>query len=282
MKVLITGGAGQLGRALKETAPAGMVLHTVDIADCDLTDGDAIAALVRDAAPDLVINCAAYTAVDKAECDEDAARAINADAVAALAAAHHGKLVRVSTDFVFGGGSSRPYRPNDARNPLSVYGRTKADGEDYLRPADLLVRTSWVYSAGGANFVRTMLRLMAEKDELRVVTDQIGAPTWAPGLAKTIWGLVAADAKGIFHHSDAGVASWYDFAVAIQEEARAMGLLDRSVPIIPISSADYPTPAARPAFSVLDCSATRQLLGDGHTHWCTNLWHMLRAEKYLG
>jgi len=282
MKVLITGAAGQLGRGLIDTAPSGMTIRAVDRSDCDLTDTDAITALVRDAAPDLVINAAAYTAVDQAESDEEEARAINADAVAALVAAHEGKLVHVSTDFVFDGSSSRPYRPADMRNPLSAYGRTKAAGEDHLRDSDLLVRTAWVYTAGGANFVRTMLRLMAEKDELRVVADQIGTPTWAPGLAKVIWGLVDAGAQGTFHHSDAGVASWYDFAVAIQEEARAMGLLDRSVPIIPIATADYPTPAARPAFSLLDCSATRELLGDGYTNWRTNLWHMLRAEKYLG
>jgi len=282
MKVLITGAAGQLGRALIDTAPAGMTVQAVDRSDCDFSDGDAIRAMVQDAAPDLIINAAAYTAVDQAESDEQTARAINSDAVAALVGAHGGRLVHISTDFVFDGNSPRPYRPDDTRNPLSAYGRSKAAGEDHLRDSDLLVRTSWVYTAGRANFVRTMLRLMAEKDEVRVVADQIGAPTWAPGLAKAIWGLVAADAAGAFHHSDAGVASWYDFAVAIQEEARAMGLLDRSVPIIPIATADYPTPARRPAFSLLDCSVTRDLLGDGHTHWRTNLWHMLRAEKYRG
>ncbi len=282
MKVLITGATGQVGRALIELAPAAMTIQATGRDECDLTDSEAVTALVHGAAPDLIINAAAYTAVDKAEGDEQMARAINAGAVAALVAAHGGKLVHISTDFVFDGSSSRPYRPDDTRNPLSAYGRTKAKGEDHLRPTDLLVRTSWVYTAGGANFVRTMLRLMAEKDELRVVADQIGSPTWAPGLANAIWGMVSSDAKGTFHHSDAGVAGWYDFAVAIQEEARAMGLLDRSVPIIPIASSDYPTPAKRPAFSLLDCSATRALLGDSYTHWRVNLWHMLRAEKHLG
>lgn len=282
MKILITGAAGQLGRALIQTAPAGMAIHAVDIGDCDLTDGEEIAALVRSADPDLIINAAAYTAVDQAESDENAARAINAEAVSALVAAHDGRLVHLSTDFVFDGSASRPYCPDDRRAPLSAYGRTKAEGEDRLRETDLLVRTSWVYTAGAANFVTTMLRLMAEQEEVRVVADQIGAPTWAPGLAKVIWGLIANDAQGTFHHSDAGVASWYDFAVAIQEEARAMGLLDRSIPIIPIGTSDYPKPARRPPFSLLDCRATRQMLGDEHTHWRTNLWHMLRAEKYLG
>lgn len=282
MRVLIIGAAGQLGRALIETAPAEIAVHAVKKSDCDLADSDAITALVRKATPDLIINAAAYTTVDKAESDEESARAINADAVAHLVAAHAGKLVHVSTDFVFDGTSSLAYRPADTRNPLSAYGRTKAEGEDHLRDTDLLIRTAWVYTAGSANFVCTMLRLMAEEDELRVVADQIGAPTWSHGLARTIWGLVAAEAAGTFHHCDAGVASWYDFAVAIQEEARAIGLLRRSVPIIPISTADYPTPAKRPSFSLLDCSATRELLGDAHVHWRTNLWHMLRAEKHLG
>ena len=282
MKVLVTGASGQLGRALVATAPAGAKVHAADRAAYDMADAAAITALVNEIAPDLVINAAAYTAVDKAEEEEATARAINADAVAALVAAHPGKLVHVSTDFVFDGQSSRAYRPDDSRAPLSTYGRTKAEGEDHLRSTDLLLRTAWVYSAGGTNFVRTMLRLMAEKPALNVVADQIGAPTWAPGLAKAIWGLVDKDASGAFHHSDAGVASWYDFAVAIQEEARAMGLLTEMIPINPITTADYPTPAKRPAFSLLDSSKTRDLLGDGYTHWRLNLWHMLREEKALG
>lgn len=282
MKVLITGAKGQLGRGLIATAPAHAKLHPVDIDDCDLTNAEAIAALVREVSPDLVINAAAYTAVDKAESDEDTARAINSGAVAALAAAHGGKLAHVSTDFVFDGTSSRAYRPDDARNPLSAYGRTKAEGEDHLRERDILVRTAWVYTAGGANFVRTMLRLMAEKPALNVVADQIGAPTWAPGLAQAIWALVEKDASGTFHHSDAGVASWYDFAVAIQEEALSLGLLDQAIPINPIPTSAYPTPAARPAFSLLDCTKTRDVLGDGHTHWRVNLRKMLKEEAALG
>ena len=278
MKVLITGAKGQLGRGLIATAPSMVDLHPVTRDDCDLADASAIAALIQQVAPDLVINAAAYTAVDKAERDEDAARAINAGAVAALVAAHRGKLVHVSTDFVFDGTSSRAYRPDDSRNPISVYGRSKAEGEDCLRDSDLLVRTAWVYTAGGANFVRTMLRLMAEKPALNVVADQIGAPTWAPGLARTLWRLVAKDTSGTFHHSDAGVASWYDFAVAIQEESLTLGLLHNAIPITPVPTRAYSTPAARPAFSLLDCSKTRALLDDGHTHWRTNLRTMLQEE----
>ena len=282
MKVLVTGGKGQLGRGLIATAPRGMDIFPVDIDDCDLTNAEAIEALVHEVSPDLIINAAAYTAVDKAEDDEDTARAINSGAVAALVAAHGGKLVHVSTDFVFDGTSSRAYRPGDKRNPISAYGRTKAEGEDHLRDGDILVRTAWVYTAGGANFVLTMLRLMSEKPALNVVTDQIGAPTWAPGLAQTIWGLVDKEAAGTFHHSDAGVASWYDFAVAIQEEALALGMLDRAIPVTPIPASEYPTPAARPAFSLLDCSATRDLLRDGYTHWRENLRTMLKEEKAIG
>ena len=282
MKVLITGAKGQLGRGLIAAAPAGAELVPVDIDECDLTDPDAIRSLVQAEAPDLIINAAAYTAVDKAEGDEETARAINSGAVAALAGAHAGKLVHVSTDFVFDGTSPRAYVPEDVRNPVSVYGRTKAEGEDHLRSGDILVRTAWVYTAGGANFVRTMLRLMAEKPALNVVTDQIGSPTWAPALAETIWGLVDKDASGTFHHSDAGVASWYDFAVAIQEEALALGLLQHAIPITPVPTSAYPTPASRPAFSLLDCSKTRDLLQDGYTHWRTNLRKMLKEEASLG
>ena len=281
MKVLITGGAGQLGRALQSLAPAGVKVHAVDIAECDLTDANAIAKLVANVSPDLIVNAAAYTAVDKAEEDEETARAINSGAVAALVAVHPGQLVHVSTDFVFDGTSSRAYNPEDQRAPLSAYGRTKAEGEDQLREGDLLVRTAWVYAAGGANFVRTMLRLMAEKRALNVVADQIGAPTWASSLAATIWALVGKGVSGTFHHSDAGVASWYDFAVAIQEEALDLGLLNAEIPIRPIPSSAYPTPAARPGFSLLDCSTTRSALGDEAVHWRVNLRKMLKEEADL-
>lgn len=281
MKVLITGEGGQLGGALQRTAPAHAQITAIDVADVDLTDAAMLRAKLAQVAPDLILNAAAYTAVDKAEGDEDLARAINADAVAIMAESA-AKLVHVSTDFVFDGQSSRAYRPGDARAPISAYGRTKAAGEDNLRDTDLLIRTAWVYEAGGANFVRTMIRLMNEREELGVVADQIGAPTWATGLARTIWGLVDKGASGTFHHSDAGVASWYDFAVAIAEEAHALGLIARIPAIRPIATSDYPTPASRPAFSLLDCSATRAALGQEAVHWRTNLRLMLKEEAQLG
>lgn len=284
MKVLVTGAGGQLGRALVATAPANMQVEAIEATDLDLADPAAVRAAIHARRPDLVMNAAAYTAVDKAEGEETLATAVNVLAVAALADAlgqTGGRLVHVSTDFVFDGTSSRAYRPGDPRNPLSVYGRTKAEGEIAAGPDALIVRTAWVYTAGGANFVRTMLRLMREKDRIGVVADQIGAPTWAPGLAKVLWGLAQREATGIWHHSDAGVASWYDFAVAIQEEALAIGLLDRAIPVMPISTADYPTAARRPAFSLLDSSATRAALADGHVHWRANLRRMLIEEKAL-
>lgn len=285
MKVLVTGAGGQLGGALQRLAPAWAQVSAIDVGDCDLTDHAMLRARLVVEAPDLILNAAAYTAVDRAESDEIKARAINAGAVAVMVeamAATGGKVVHVSTDFVFDGASPRAYLPSDARNPLSAYGRTKAEGEDLLRAEDILVRTAWVYEAGGANFVRTMIRLMKEREQLGVVADQIGSPTWASGLARTIWALVDKGASGIFHHSDAGVASWYDFAVAIGEEAYALGLLDRVPVIRPIPTTDYPTPAKRPAFSLLDCSATRAALEDQPVHWRANLRLMLEEEAKLG
>lgn len=285
MKVLITGAGGQLGRALQATAPDLAEISAIDVDDVDLTDSAMLRARLAVEAPEIIINAAAYTAVDKAEEEEDLALAINSDAVALMVETLEqtgGKLVHVSTDFVFDGNSPTAYQPHDVRAPISAYGRTKAAGEDHVRDTDILVRTAWVYAAGGANFVRTMIRLMNERDELGVVSDQVGAPTWATSLAKTIWGLLEKGAAGIFHHSDAGQASWYDFAVAIAEEAHAAGLITSIPKIKPIATSDYPTPAKRPAFSLLDSSATRELLGDTHTPWRENLRAMLKEEKALG
>ncbi len=285
MKVLITGANGQLGGALQRTAPDWADLNAIDVDDVDFTEDAMLRARLVVEAPDVLINAAAYTAVDKAESDEETAQAINSDAVAIMAEemeAQGGKLVHISTDFVFDGTSSRAYRPDDERNPISAYGRTKAEGEDHLRDTDLLVRTAWVYESGGANFVRTMIRLMNERDELGVVSDQIGSPTWATGLANTIWSLIDKGASGTFHHSDDGAISWYDFAVAIAEEGHELGLIANEPIIKPITTADYPTPAKRPAFSLLDCGATRELLGDQPVHWRTNLRAMLKEEASLG
>ena len=284
MKVLVTGAAGQVGKALLASAPEGWDVEGLTRADCDLSDEGALETLLRAKRPDLVINAAAYTAVDQAENESDLAYAINRDAVWVIAsqlAETGGRLVQVSTDFVFDGRSSRPYLPGDHVHPLSVYGRSKAAGEEAAGPDAIVCRTSWIYAPGGTNFVRTMLRLMNEREELRVVDDQIGSPTSAAGLAVTLWGLAEKDRSGIYHHRDAGVASWYDFAVAIAEEALAIGLIERAPAILPIPTTDYPTPAMRPHFSVLDDRDTRLLLGDRPPHWRTALRTMLKEEKAL-
>jgi dTDP-4-dehydrorhamnose reductase len=279
MKVLITGANGQLGRALQATAPLGVSIIAAGSAELDIGDAAAVDALVSAERPDAIFNAAAYTAVDKAESEEALATRTNAEGVANLArgaAAIGARLVHVSTDFVFNGLSGVPYLPDAPTAPLGVYGRTKRQGELAAGPDALIVRTAWVYGSRGGNFVRTMLRLMAERDEVRVVADQIGTPTFAASLADALWRLHAAGAKGLFHYTDSGAASWYDFAVAIQEESLVIGLLARAVPVIPIATSDYPTPAARPHYSVLDKSATFALLGGAAPHWRVNLRKMLK------
>lgn len=281
---MVTGATGQLGGALQRTAPSHFDINAISSDDVDLADGAMLTARLAVEAPDLIINAAAYTAVDKAESDEEDAQAVNADAVRIMADAMTetgGKLVHISTDFVFDGTGNTPYAPDADRNPLSVYGRTKAAGEDHCRAQDMIIRTSWVYEARGANFVNTMLRLMKERDELGVVADQIGSPTWATGLARTIWGLVEKEAIGAFHHCDDGQTSWHGFACAIAEEAHALGLIDRIPAINAITTTDYPTPATRPAFSVLDCAATRARLGDEAVPWRTHLRAMLKEQAKI-
>lgn len=282
MKVLVTGHLGQLGDSLLKCAPAGAAITAVDRDDLDLTQPELVTAFVTDLAPDLILNAAAYTAVDRAETDQAAAQAVNGDAVGTLAGLAHAlgaKLVHISTDFVFGDGASRPIPPDAPTNPLGVYGATKLDGERQAlanAPDALVIRTAWVYGPHGANFVKTMLRLMAERPEVRVVADQIGAPTYAPGLARAMWTLADGGHTGVMHYSDAGAASWYDFAVAIQEEALAIGMLDRAATITPIRTEDYPTPARRPSYSLLDSGATWAALGAPTPHWRTNLRAMLQ------
>jgi len=292
MKTLILGSKGQVGRALFASAPDGFDLVGLDREEIDIAVAGEVDAAFAAHRPELVVNAAAYTAVDKAESEPDPARAINAVApgiVAARAAAAGARFVHISTDFVFDGTASSPYAPDAAPNPLSVYGATKADGEAAVRaamPDALIVRTAWVYAAGAGNFVETMLRLMKGAQDsgapVRVIADQLGTPTHAATLARTIWALVAKRATGTFHATDAGVASWYDFAVAIHDEALAAGILDKAVDIVPIRTEDYPTPATRPAYGVLDKSATWALLGATPRHWRHELSLMLseRAKTH--
>lgn len=284
MKVLVTGARGQVGRAVLKSAPSGVEVLGVGRLECDMADEQSIRSAISGNRPDVVINAAAYTAVDRAEAEEKLAAAINSDAVGVIAdelQRYGGQLVQLSTDFVFDGTSARAYTPSDPVCPLSAYGRSKASGETAAGENALIVRTSWVYAAGGANFVNTMLKLMAERDELRVIADQIGSPTWAAGLAQTLWGLILNKATGTVHHSDAGVASWYDFALAIQEEAFSLGILNKQATILPIRTEQYPTPAARPRFSLLDDQSTRALLDDSAAHWRVNLRRMLIEQKAM-
>jgi dTDP-4-dehydrorhamnose reductase len=282
MKVLIAGAGGQLGKTLQKTAPDGIAMIARDSAGFDLTRDDLDRQLVISGA-EVVINCAAYTAVDKAEGEPARAFAVNAEGAARLAAACAGtgaRLLHVSTDFVFDGGASAPYRVDAATAPLGVYGASKREGE--LRvlaalPQAVVVRTAWVYSPFGANFLRTMLRLMGERDSVGVVADQVGTPTSTFTLAAALWRFaLRPQLQGVHHFTDAGVASWYDFAVAIQEEALALGLLPRAVPVRPIRTADYPTPARRPAYSVLDKTDTWRALAIEPLHWRAALREVLR------
>lgn len=286
MKVLLLGGGGQVARAVAAAAPVSTQLIVRTRSELDICDEKALMRTFAETDAQWVVNAAAYTAVDLAEDQPALANAVNDTAVGAMAAAAlttGRRLLHLSTDFVFDGESSRAYRPDDRTNPLNVYGSSKLAGERHVLNADasgIVLRTAWVYAAAGRNFVLTMLRLMREKERLNVVCDQIGTPTWADGIATAIWSLIAAGVPGgVYHWTDLGVATWYDFAVAIQEEALGLGLLSRTVPIMPISSGDYPTRARRPAFSVLDSSATRALVSAPARHWRHSLRSMLRELR---
>ena len=286
MKVLIVGGNGQLGWELQRTVPKGYDISAVDVPDIDITKPESIAAVMDREKPDWVVNCAAYTNVDGAESDREAAHAINCDGAANLARAVSGagaRLVHISTDFIFSGEASRPYKTEDVPAPQSVYGQTKLDGEKavakILGDEALTIRTAWLYSSHGANFVHTMIRLMREKPALTIIDDQIGTPCWAKGLAEAVWAAVEKNLAGVFHWTDAGVASWYDFAVAIQEEALAQGLLEKKIPVTPIPTDAYPTPARRPAFSVLDKTGTWEATGLTPCHWREQLRSMVQEIK---
>jgi dTDP-4-dehydrorhamnose reductase len=277
-----------LGRELVRTAGDGVHCIALHRSQLDIGDTAAVSGCLRGHAPQLVINAAAYTAVDKAETEPALARRINGDGPAHLAVVCReigARLIHVSTDFVFDGASSHPYRPDSPTCPLGEYGRSKLAGEaaviDAL-PQALILRTAWVYSAFGGNFVKTMLRLMGEREELSVVADQVGTPTWANGLAQAVWAAARRPRlHGIYHWTDAGECSWYDFAVAISEEGRAAGLLDRSVKLRPIPASEYPTPARRPAYSVLDTQRSRCDLELEGVPWRQQLRAMLKDLKEL-
>ncbi len=264
-KVLVTGAKGQLGSEIKVLAPnyPNFDFIFTDIDDFPLDEAQKIIENFNTIQPDIVINCAAYTAVDKAEQDAETANAINHLAIATLATLcknSGAKLVHISTDYVFDGKSPIAYQEEDATGPKSVYGSTKLAGEIAClknNPDSIIIRTAWVYSEFGNNFVKTMLRLMTDRESISVVNDQIGSPTYAADLAQVILTIIAAPVwhKGIYHYSNEGEISWYDFAKDIKEIA------GKSCEVNGIPASDYPTPAERPAYSLLDKSKIKTVYG---------------------
>ena len=286
MKVLVTGASGQVGRALQDAMPPGVEMRALTHAHLDISDAAAVRRTLADFSPAVVINAAAYTAVDRAESEPAAAEAINAAGPRHLAEGVLGiagaRLLHISTDYVFDGRGITPRRPDDPTGPLGVYGRSKLTGEravlDLLGKRAVVLRTAWIYAAAGSNFVLTMLRLMRERGAVRVVSDQRGSPTAAASVARALWRVAALpEVHGVLHWTDAGTASWYEFACAIAADAQLAGLLARAPEVTPITTAEYPTPAPRPLNSALDLTATESQLGLQPVPWRDNLRTTLRA-----
>ena len=281
--ILVFGGAGQVGRALAEAAvPPDWRVIGLGHGDADITDPGAVEQAIKDHRPSFVINAAAYTAVDKAESERDICFRVNRDGagvIARAAAAANVLLLHLSTDYVFDGGKPGPWNEDDAPGPLGVYGASKAAGEDLVReshPHHVIVRTSWVFGAHGANFVKTMLRLAETRDELRVVADQHGKPTDAADIARALLAIAARIKSkppqrpfGTFHFADKRATTWFGFAEAIFDAAALRGA--RVPQIVPIGSADYPTAARRPANSVLDCARIESVYGVIPRPWSEGL-----------
>ena len=294
--ILLIGNTGQLGQELQQIlvpfvnklAPEKVI--ALGRSQIDLTQSESLRQLIAQIQPQVIINAAAYTAVDKAESESELATAVNATAPGILAEVAQklgAFLIHVSTDYVFDGSQSHPYRETDKTNPLGIYGQTKLAGESAIRQncaQHLIIRTAWVYgSYGKSNFVKTMLRLGAEREEIRVVADQIGSPTWARDLALAIAHILpqlTPEIAGTYHYTNSGVASWYDFAQAIFEEAELVEFPLKIQRLIPITTADYPTPAQRPAYSVLACEKISKILGTARPHWRLALRQMLRDFRF--
>lgn len=274
--VLLTGANGMLGRAWRELCEhQGLTCVATDRDELDIRDPAAVDRALDDADARLLVNCAAYTDVDGAESDHDAANSLNGDAVGVLAracATHHAVFVHYSTDYVFSGSDSTPYRTANPRDPINAYGRSKAAGEQAIEAADpphLLIRTSWLYAPWGKNFVRTIAHVAAERDELRVVNDQRGRPTEARTLAANTLALLRHGQRGVRHLTDDGECTWYEFA---REIVKQLGL---STTITPCASDEFPRPAARPAYSVLDLTETEAAIGPLE-HWTLPLERTIR------
>lgn len=286
--VLVTGANGQLGSSLQRLAEKENAMHFLftDVDSLDICDAQAVLACVKENEVDYILNCAAYTAVDKAEDNEALAAKINTDAVRNLgqaASAAGAKVIHVSTDYVFDGTNCRPYVETDPTCPVSVYGRTKLAGEQALQavcPEAVILRTAWLYSEYGANFVKTMLRLGSEREQINVVFDQVGTPTYAGDLARAMLHIVETARAGefrpgVYHFSDEGVCSWYDFTVKIIQSA---GLPTR---VVPIESGEYPARAARPPYSVLNKGKIKRTFGFSLPHWEESLRICMQGLKSL-
>lgn len=284
-RILITGVNGQLGsemRRLGEVSP-NTYIYT-DVAELDITNGDAVAAFVKENAVDIIVNCAAYTNVDKAESDEATAELINATAVENLAKAMkavNGTLFHISTDYVFGNEGNTPRTEDMPLNPLGVYGRTKLRGEQAVAAVGckaIIIRTAWLYSEFGNNFLKTMLRLTAEREQLNVVFDQVGTPTYAGDLALAIFSIIEGDVyegnEGVYHFSNEGVCSWYDFATEI-----AIAAGNTACKVQPCHSSEFPSPVTRPAFSVLDKSKIKNTFGIEIPHWRDSMLYCIKRLK---
>ena len=275
MNILVTGGNGQLAHCIKDSSNklTGYSFIYVDLNELDITDNAAVNTFFELHNPEWCINCAAFTAVDKAESEPEMAKKVNVDGAKFLANAskkHNTKFIQISTDFVFDGAKGSIYSEKDKVNPLSVYGATKFEGEkETVSEVDehFIIRTSWLYSEHGNNFLKTMLRLGSERGELSVVADQIGTPTYARDLADVIFSIIESNFNqyGLYHYSNEGVASWYDFAKAIMEESQT------NCKVLPIKTEAYPTPAKRPPFSVMDKSKIKDGLDFEISHWRDSL-----------
>lgn len=283
MKILVTGVTGQLGSEVAtEFKRFGHEVIATDRQSLDFLQPAQAAAVIRLEQPDWVINCAAYTQVDRAESEPEQAFIINRDTPAQLAqavAAYGGRLLQLSTDFVFDGTQTRPYVEDDATNPLGVYGRSKLEGEQAVQrelPGAVIVRTAWVYGVHGHNFVKTMLRLATAGSPLRVVSDQRGTPTWTSDIVAAIVALVDQQASGVFHFTASGETSWHGFASAILEEAASAGFTIKTGKVEPIATTEYPTPATRPAYSVLNTDKISACLPFTIPAWRDSLKNMLQ------
>ncbi|MEG5039554.1 MULTISPECIES: dTDP-4-dehydrorhamnose reductase [unclassified Microcoleus] len=288
MKILLAGGSGQLAQELQPILLSSGEVIAVDRTRLDLSQPESIRQAMAEIQPDLVVNAGAYTAVDKAESEPELANAVNGIAPGILAEECEklgASLMHFSTDYVFDGSHGSAYLETDSTNPLGTYGKSKLAGEEAIRKAGnrhIIIRTAWVYGNGGkGNFVKTMLRLGKEREEIRVVADQIGSPTWTGDLSAAtsqIIPLLGSESFGTYHYTNSGVCSWYDFAIAIFEEAAQLGFPLKIQRVIPITTAEYPTPAKRPAFSVLSTVKISALLGTYPPHWRQGLRQMLARE----